>query len=59
MLVLTRQLDEEIRIAEDIVIKVVSIDRGKVRLGITAPVDVPIWREELLPEAERYPVGVS
>ena len=55
MLVLTRQLDEEIQIAEDIVIRVVSIDRGRVRLGITAPKDIPIWRAELLPVADDAP----
>ena len=52
MLCISRRLDESIVIAEDIVIRVISIDRGKVRLGITAPRDVPIWREELLPVAD-------
>jgi carbon storage regulator len=28
---------------------VVDIDRGKIRLGIEAPRDVPIFRQELLP----------
>ena len=50
MLVLSRKLGEVISIGDDITITVVDIDRGKIRLGIEAPRNVPIWREELLPE---------
>jgi len=49
MLVLSRKLGEKIQIGEDISITVVDIDRGKIRLGIEAPRDVPIFRQELLP----------
>ena len=49
MLVLSRKIGERIVIGENIVITVVDIDRGKIRLGIEAPRDVPIYREELLP----------
>ena len=49
MLVLSRKLGEKIYIGDDICITVVDIDRGKIRLGIEAPRDVPIYREELLP----------
>jgi carbon storage regulator len=54
VLVLSRRLDERIFIgagADQIVITVVEIDRGRVRLGIQAPRDVPIFREELLETA--------
>jgi carbon storage regulator len=47
--VLTRKLGEKILIGDDIAIQVVAIDRGKIRLGIEAPRDVPIFRQELLP----------
>lgn len=50
MLVLTRKLGERVLIGDDVVITIVHIDRGKVRLGIQAPKNVPIWREELLPQ---------
>lgn len=50
MLVLSRKEGEEIVIGKDIVITVVDIEHGKVRLGISAPRDVPIFRKELLPE---------
>ena len=49
MLVLSRKLGEKIYIGEKICITVVDIDRGKIRLGIEAPRDVPIFRQELLP----------
>lgn len=48
MLVLSRKLNEKIVISGDIVIQVVKIDRNQVRLGIAAPDDIPIRREELL-----------
>ncbi|WP_456403917.1 carbon storage regulator CsrA [Hydrogenimonas sp.] len=47
MLVLTRKKDEAIRIGDDIVIKIISCDRHGVRIGIEAPGDVTILREEL------------
>jgi carbon storage regulator len=49
MLVLSRKLGEKIYIGENICITVVDIDRGKIRLGIEAPREVPIYRQELLP----------
>lgn len=47
MLVLSRKLNEQIVIAEDIVITVVEIRRDKVRLGIEAPKSVPVHRREI------------
>jgi carbon storage regulator len=55
MLVLSRKLGEKIYIGENICLTVVDIDRGKVRLGIDAPRDVPIFREELLPAHQARP----
>jgi carbon storage regulator len=48
MLVLSRKLGEKIFINNNICITVVDIDRGKIRLGIEAPREVPIFRKELL-----------
>jgi carbon storage regulator len=48
MLVLSRKLGEKIFINDNICITVVDIDRGKIRLGIEAPRNVPIFRKELL-----------
>ena len=44
MLVLERKIDQIITIGGDITIKVVDIQRGRVRLGITAPINMPIHR---------------
>ena len=52
MLVLSRKLGEKIYISDNICITVVDIDRGKIRLGIEAPREVPIFRKELLNKAE-------
>ena len=48
MLVLTRKISEVIYVGDDIAITVVSIDCGKVRLGIVAPRAVRVLRSELL-----------
>lgn len=48
MLVLTRKLNQEIRIGENIVVKVLSIKGNQIRLGIVAPSEVPVLREEVL-----------
>jgi carbon storage regulator len=47
MLVLSRKLDEEIVIDGRVVVKVVAIDRGKVRLGVEAPQGVRVNRREV------------
>lgn len=46
-LVLTRRRDESIMIGHDIVVTILQVDGGKVRIGIRAPGDVEILREEL------------
>lgn len=47
MLVLSRHRDESIIIADNIVVTVVDIRGDKVRLGIDAPSEVPIHRQEV------------
>jgi len=46
-LVLTRKLSERILIGENMLIKVLGIQHSHVKLGIHAPKDIAIWREEL------------
>lgn len=48
MLVLSRKLFEKIHIGDNIIITVVDIERGKIKLGIEAPREVPVHREELI-----------
>ncbi len=47
MLVLTRKVGDRIWIGDDICVTVVSVNRGKVRVGIEAPRTVPVRRAEL------------
>jgi carbon storage regulator CsrA len=47
MLVLTRKIGEEIVIAGNIRVRIIRIDGGKVRIGIVAPDDVSVDREEV------------
>lgn len=49
MLVLSRKLGEKIVIGDNIVLTIVKIDRNQIRLGIEAPSDVPVFREEIAP----------
>ena len=49
MLVLSRKLGERIVIGENIVITVVKIDRNQIRIGIEAPNEIPVYREEITP----------
>jgi carbon storage regulator len=52
MLVLSRKPGEKICIGENICITVIDTDRDKIRLGIEAPRDVPISRQELTPRPD-------
>ena len=54
MLVLSRKRDERIVINDNIVITVVDIRGDKVRLGIEAPSDVPVHRQEVLDAIRRH-----
>ena len=48
MLILSRRVGESVTIGNDIVIKVVSLSGSQIRLGITAPREVRVLREEIL-----------
>ncbi|OGO77292.1 MAG: carbon storage regulator, partial [Clostridiales bacterium GWB2_37_7] len=52
MLVLSRKKNESILIGDDIEIVVVEISEDKVKLGISAPKTMKIYRKELLQEIE-------
>ncbi len=47
MLVLSRQRDESIMIGDKVVVTIVDIRGDKVRLGIQAPEEIPVHRQEV------------
>ena len=57
MLVLTRRKEEVIVIGDNIRIEVVEIEGNRVKLGIAAPPDVPIVRQELLKREQKSQAG--
>ena len=53
MLVLSRQRDESIMIGDDVEITIVDVRGDKVRLGITAPKNIPVHRREIYDAIQR------
>ena len=53
MLVLTRRPEETLIINGNIVVKILGVERDRVKIGITAPKDVRILRGELIDRDER------
>ncbi len=47
MLILTRRVDEKIVIGEQVSVTVLSVKGSQVRIGIEAPPEVKIYREEI------------
>jgi carbon storage regulator len=47
MLVLTRKTNQSIMIGDDIEVTVLAVSRDKIRLGIAAPREVPVFRKEV------------
>jgi carbon storage regulator len=61
MLVLTRKRNESIVIGDDIEVTVLSVVGEKVRMGIQAPRDIPVFRKEVYLEIQqqRLEAGTS
>jgi carbon storage regulator len=53
MLILTRRIGETIKIGDDITVAVLSVKGLQVRIGINAPRDVPVHREEIVEKIKR------
>jgi carbon storage regulator len=53
MLVLSRQKDESIMIGDEVEITIVDVRGDKVRLGITAPKNIPVHRREIYDAIQR------
>ncbi len=59
MLVLARKLEQSIVIAENITVKIISIDKGVVKLGIDAPSNISIVRNELIEDIKDSNIAAS
>ena len=57
MLVLTRKSNQSIMIGDDIEVSVLSIMGEKVRIGIQAPRDIPVFRKEVYLEIQQERSG--
>ena len=53
MLVLTRKSNQSIMIGDDIEVSVLSVMGEKVRIGIQAPRDIPVFRKEVYLEIQQ------
>src|SRR6187551_1105821 len=59
MLVLTRKSNQSIMIGDDIEVSVLSIMGEKVRVGIQAPRDIPVFRREVYLEIQQENVAAG
>jgi carbon storage regulator len=59
MLVLTRKSNQSIMIGDDVEVSVLAIMGEKVRIGIQAPRDVPVFRKEVYLEIQQERLGAA
>ena len=53
MLILTRKIEESIKIGDTITVKILSVADGQVKIGIDAPRDLKVHRTEVYEEIQR------
>lgn len=53
MLVLTRRIGEALMVGHEITVMILRVQGNQVKLGVTAPKDVPVHREEIYPLVNR------
>lgn len=53
MLILSRKKEESLMIGDDIEIKIIEINEGRVRIGIEAPKAIQVFRKEIFLEIQK------
>lgn len=59
MLILTRKIEEEVKIGSDITIKILSISDNQIKIGIDAPNNVQIFRGEVYNKVKQNTLDAS
>lgn len=59
MLILTRRVGETLMIGDDVSVTVLGIKGNQVRIGVNAPKDVAVHREEIFERIQREKQGVE
>jgi carbon storage regulator len=59
MLVLTRKTNQSIMIGDEVEVSVLAVSGDKVRVGITAPRDVPVFRKEVYLSIKEERLGAA
>ena len=57
MLILTRRVGETLMIGEDVTVTVLGVKGNQVRIGVSAPRDVAVHREEIFERIKREEAG--
>ena len=57
MLILTRRVGETVMIGEDVTVTVLGVKGNQVRIGVSAPRDVAVHREEIFERIKREEAG--
>ena len=53
MLILTRKTEQQIKIGEDITLTIIEVKGDQVKIGISAPKDVPVYRKEVFLQIQK------
>jgi carbon storage regulator len=59
MLVLSRRVGQQIRIGPSVVVTLLKVERNKARIGVEAPPNIPVYRQELLEFEKAGPASTS